>query len=296
MNAIKSFANNAFGFVKNNVLIISIVVIFVIAIAIVLHYLWFNPNPKGCENYGQPGSCSLNSDCNYPNGTCNKDSQNNCTCTCAEGFFGTDCATKGVPWNSGNCMGPNTQFNGPARKGDNGQCVCPPGSWVSGTDSKYGFVQCFGCGETYGPYSGDKMCTLEWGNFDISTQNCYTIEHAKAQDPCQYEYNNIFTAEIGPGNTRGSVQAMRTCSSGESCHCGANLPGATQIVCGALGWVDPTVTYPKCDSNERPCPSYQCNPGSTTINGGTHEKPSRNKIAQSYNKNSQHPTLIKPVH
>jgi len=110
------------------------------------------PTPTCVSARGAPGTCDTDSDCNAPNGACQKNSEGACVCVCAPGYSGTKCQTKGIPYNSYQCMGPNKVPPNPPPGNKNGMCVCPPGSWASGVDPTTGqWVQCLGCAEGWGP-------------------------------------------------------------------------------------------------------------------------------------------------
>lgn len=59
----------------------------VAAAAIVIWYIFRRPSTK-CN-----GVCQANNDCNYPNGICNRDKNNNCSCVCNSGYSGQNCDT-----------------------------------------------------------------------------------------------------------------------------------------------------------------------------------------------------------
>lgn len=240
-------------------IIICAITIIVIAITIILYY-HFRPKGNKCLS-GVPGTCAIDKDCNYPNGVCYKNSNGECGCTCAPGFSGPNCQTQGIPYNSPQCMGPNSEYT-PGKTKD-GLCVCPPGNWASGTDAKYGYVQCLQCAGGWGPLGGKTPCSKKWTSTSIATQNCYGPNFTGS--PCASEYPQ-FSSQVGPTGQKGSVVDGGNCNSSNSCRCGITGGNAYQHTCAVSGWIDPNANQPTCatSSNERPCGSYTCNMGSST--------------------------------
>lgn len=237
-------------------IIICAVTVIVIAITIILYY-HFRPTGKKCVS-GVAGTCAIDKDCNYPNGVCYKNSNGECGCTCAPGFSGPNCQTQGIPYNSPQCMGPNSEYT-PSKTKD-GLCVCPPGNWASGTDSKYGYVQCLKCAGGWGPLGGKTPCSKKWTSTSISTQNCYGPNFTGS--PCTTEYPQ-YNSQIGPDGQSGSVVDGGNCNSPNSCRCGITGAKAYQHTCAINGWINPNTQQPTCatSGNERPCGSYTCNMG-----------------------------------
>jgi hypothetical protein len=238
-------------------LLIAAVVVIVLAVIVWLATRHPTPPSGGCKtNAGDPGTCNFDKDCNSPNGACYKDAAGVCGCVCSPGYSGVHCETKGVPWNSPHCMGPNTKW--PARKDKNGMCVCPPGNWAAGVDPKTGYVQCLKCAGDWGPLSGDTPCAQKWLAAQYLTQNCYT---AVNYDPCAAaaEYGYVLS-QTGPGGVKGSAASSGSCLGTQSCHCTSSASGATQAPCNVTGWLDPARPNEGCDPTtaERACSSYKC--------------------------------------
>lgn len=232
------------------------ITIIVIAASIIIYY-YTRPNNKKCVS-GVAGTCAIDKDCNFPNGVCYKNDNGECGCTCAPGYSGANCAVQGIPWNSPQCMGPNTEY--PPGKSPSGLCLCPPGNWASGTDPKYGFVQCLKCAGDWGPLSGNSPCSKKWTSTSTATQNCYGPNFTGT--PCTTEYPQ-YNSQVGPNGEKGSVTDGGNCQSSNSCRCGITGDGAYQHTCNINGWIDPTVPQPTCatSSKERQCSSYTCNMG-----------------------------------
>jgi hypothetical protein len=216
------------------------------------------PPSKKCVR-GDPGSCGLDSDCNFPNGQCFKNASGECGCICSPGFSGPNCEIKGIPYNSPQCMGPNTQWT--PGKDKNNLCVCPPGHWASGTDPKYGFVQCLKCAGSWGPLSGSTPCSTQWGTATYLANNCHGGGSSSACD----EFNYVLGQTAGPG-TSGSVNITGNCGTDKdlnSCRCDPNNSDTNvRALCNITGWLNPSIPNNQdCSKagDARPCGSYTCN-------------------------------------
>ena len=254
---------------KNKYIIaISVGVVILLSIAIWYFFREGPPPQKGCKaSPSDPGSCDLDVDCNAPNGQCYKDENGVCKCQCSEGFSGPNCKTSGIPYDSPHCMGPNSQW--PARKDKNGLCVCPVGTWASGEDPKYGYVQCLKCGGDWGPLSGDSPCQKKWMESNLVTTNCYgptiNLNTSVCNRPDEFGFT---TGQIGPNGEKGSsVYSNQKCSDTEGCRC-QNLKfsaGVSRPICNVSGWQNPSVTNQTCaeeTGKARPCSGYKCVTGS----------------------------------
>jgi hypothetical protein len=233
-----------------------------VIMAIAAYYVYTHgpkPKPTCVSESGAPGTCDTDKDCHAPNGVCKKGPEGACVCDCAPGYSGTHCKTKGVPWNSYNCMGPNkTPPNPSPRKDGNGLCVCPPGHWASGIDpATRQYVQCLNCSGDWGPLGVPIACTLKWANQEtVATNNCYSQDHESQKVACGLEYG-AFASETGPHGEKGGAYLAGLCDGGPPCSsCPSNKGG--QIECNLSGWVIPGKAFPTCGTAERPCSSYTC--------------------------------------
>jgi hypothetical protein len=210
-------------------------------------YYFLNRKSSTCSA-SDPGTCHSNIDCNN-NGVCDK---NNgiCACICDEGFSGTHCEIANVLWNSPHCMGPNTQW--PARKDKNNMCVCPPGHWTSGTDSKYGYVQCLKCDGNYGPLAGNAPCTYVWNTSNYLTNDCYNQNTDKVCS--EFDYLTKYT---GPNGEHAYTTPIDLCASSNACRC---VSSSSRSVCQVTGYLNPTRKSDTCSNanTSRVCSSYNC--------------------------------------
>jgi hypothetical protein len=219
------------------------------------------PTPTCVSARGAPGTCDTDSDCNAPNGACQKNSEGACVCVCAPGYSGAKCQTKGIPYNSYQCMGPNKVPPNPPPGNKNGMCVCPPGSWASGIDPTTGqWVQCLGCAEGWGPLGASNACTLQWKNGAvIYTNNCYQANFGEA---CSAEFGQ-FASQTGPNGEKGGASyqgefcAATSPSGNPSCSACTAAGGSTQVGCTVSGWLNPNYPPVNCDQ-QRKCSSYSC--------------------------------------
>lgn len=231
----------------------------VIVSTIALYYKYNEPVKKCVVTRSADGTitggCELDSDCNAPNGQCWKNAQGQCGCVCKNGYSGDKCQTQGIPWNSPNCMGPNTQW--PARKDKNNMCVCPPGNWASDTIPGYGYVQCAKCAGDYGPLAGSAACQSQWGQQNLLSNTCITDNNSNQETWCADFLPN--TTYPPPGKT-GNVVALGKCgalNAPNSCRCSEH---AARAVCQVNGWVVPNGKNETCydDNVPRQCSSYNC--------------------------------------
>lgn len=254
-----------------------IVTVSVVAITIYVYYKsHHNTKCKSSttiDNKGNiaTGTCELDSDCNKvdPNGQCFKNAAGQCGCRCSHGFSGPTCEIKGIPWNDPGCMGPNKQ----SPKNKFGMCVCPNENWVSGTDPKYGQVQCLKCAGSgpneWGPYAATgapNACTAQWKQVNLISDTCVDRQ---TNTPSLFCADIASKYETGYPNYNGTVPKVvpsgQECI-GASCKCAGNtfqykVPSARGL-CTVTGWVEPGVTSQTCQdksvNTERPCSSYQC--------------------------------------
>lgn len=227
----------------------------VVAIALYAYYRSMNPVTRCVSDVNTPGSCELDTDCNAPNGQCWKNAEGVCGCVCSNGYSGPDCKTQGIPYDSPNCMGPNSQWT--PGKDKNGMCVCPPGNWASGTDPKYGYVQCLKCAGNWGPLAGDAPCTYQWGQQNLLSNTCITDENNNEMGWCADFNNQVLNP---PPGKSGQVKPLGKCgalNAPNSCRCSEH---SARALCQINGWVDPNGTNQTCydDNVPRKCSSYGC--------------------------------------
>ncbi len=246
-------------------------VLVALVIAAVAYWLTRPPQPPPTcvSNSGVPGTCNYNKDCHYPNGVCQKDSNGACVCICAPGYSGINCQTKGVPYDSYSCMGPNkSPPNPPAKKDGQGLCVCPSPNWAAGKDGNGTYVQCLGCAGDWGPLGSPDACSMKWTSVqNMVTNNCYNMDGAS--DPvsaCVAEYG-FYDKQVGPQGVHGSVSYTppNQCSpaGGPYASCSGCPPDGNTygpIPCDVTGWMPPGAKPPTCSttSTERPCSGYKC--------------------------------------
>ena len=257
-------------FSPNAVLIVLVLVV----IAVVAWVYWPSKPGKKCVSaLGATGDCESDSDC-ANGGHCKKDSTGKCVCVCAPGYSGPTCGITGVPVDSYNCMGLNQVPPNPApgsTGSPNNLCVCPPGNWVSGTDSTGQYVQCLKCADNWGPIDADDACTMQWTtDQQIATKNCYTLV-GDPGDPCIAEYDTYAQDTGGPGGAHGSVSTLGAgpCWLGAAAAC-SSCPGETsnwaRFGCSITGWTPPNADLPTCASEgARKCSSYSCPPPVSSI-------------------------------
>lgn len=257
---------------QKNPLVAPIVTILIILAAIMMYKKIDSSSSCSSPKYGgAPGSCELDADCNGANnaGLCVKyfnpiTGKSVCQCKCKYGWSGPNCETKGIPWNSPNCMGSNKQ---PARKDKNGMCVCPEGNWMPVNDSKIGMVQCGACAGVWGPDSATgapNACTAQWNTIDLPTNDCWAPNSNPTCDSSQFPSYFQYT---GPGGVKPSATLKNSCpESVQSCRCqisGESGGGAltNRAICAVTSWIDPNnkgVQTCKDFDIERQCDSYNC--------------------------------------
>ena len=215
-----------------------------------------NPTGNKCVNTGAPGSCELDKDCNAPNGQCFKNDQGECGCVCKVGFSGKNCEIKGVPWDSPNCMGPNSQW--PAKKDKDGMCVCPSENWADGQDPKFGYVQCLKCAGDWGPLAGDSPCMNKWMEKDLLGKRC--ISNSLTSEVAWCKEFGPLVQYPGPTGQQGTINLTKKCAGApytNSCRCSHDSSRGT---CQVTGWLPPNTLEQTCDGSmvERPCSGYEC--------------------------------------
>jgi len=256
---------------QKNPLVAPIVTVLIVLAAIMIYKKMCESSSCLSPKYGgAPGSCELDVDCNGANkgGICLKYFNPNtgvstCKCKCNVGWSGANCDTKGIPWNSPNCMGNNKQ---PAQKDKDGMCVCPNENWASVQDPILGLVQCGKCAGDWGPYSGTgaaEACTAKWNTIDLASNNCYS-DNALPTSTCDASNFPSYYKYTGPNNAAPSGVVKTACDdSYESCRC--RVPGqqplASRGICAITGWVNPSAKGVQACSDintERQCSSYNC--------------------------------------
>jgi len=223
--------------------------IFIVLLSSIVY--WTLNRVSGVCSPNDPGVCHSPADCNN-NGVCAKNN-GKCVCVCNDGYTGEHCEQQNIPWNSKNCMGPNTQW--PARKDKDGMCVCPPGNWADGVDKTYGYVKCLTCAGNYGPLAGNAPCTNMWQTANYLTNNCFS----KNTDEVCNEFKYL-TQYVGPNGERGYATPIELCES-SFCRCNpSKVKGYNRSVCQVTGYLDPNVLSQTCNGAniQRKCSSYNC--------------------------------------
>ncbi len=253
-----------------------IITVSVIVATVYVYYATTNPTGE-CKStsvngkVGDGGACELDSDCNKvdPNGQCYKNAVGVCGCRCGQGYSGSTCQIKGIPWNDPGCMGPNKQ----SPKNKSGLCVCPNENWVSGTDPKYGQVQCLKCGgegpNEWGPYAATgapNACSAQWKQVNLLSDTCV---YRQTTTPSLYCADVAAQYQTGYPNYKGDVPTVTYSQQGcigASCKCAGNtfeykVP-SERALCTVNGWVDPSVNTQTCAdksvNTERACSGYEC--------------------------------------
>jgi hypothetical protein len=249
----------------------AVLIVLVLVVIVVVAWIYWPPKPgKRCVSAaGAPtGDCDYDSDCEH-GGHCTKDPTGKCVCACAPGYSGKHCETTGVPYNSYNCMGPNQVPPNPApgsTGSPNNLCVCPPGNWVSGTDSTGQYVQCLKCADNWGPINAGDACTMQWTTAqNVVTRNCYGEQNFNndfGQAVCDAEFG-AYAQQTGPGNVQGSTVTQGPCSGYNQCNsCPGGYTESSTGMCTNTGWMLPSVTPVTCASvlnnPPRACSSYSC--------------------------------------
>lgn len=262
-----------------------IATVIILGVGILIYWKMTNP-VKRCTSPnkgGEPGSCELDVDCNSANkaGNCDKTSDGkSCQCYCAGGWSGPNCETHGIPWDSPNCMGMNSQSPKNTKPGD--MCVCPNDNWASGNgplkNGKNGYVQCLKCaGEganQWGPDPSvdkdDSACTAKWQTQNLVGQNCW--DGGLSMNQCMDEQRNPFYNYTGPNGENpvftpatGSDFQLGWCGVSKYpnvCSCG---PDGSKLrgVCTTTAWIPlGTPNIGGCQDssviNPRKCSSYTC--------------------------------------
>lgn len=227
----------------------------VVSVAVYVYYKTQNPVCTKCVSDKGNGTCETDGDCNAPNGQCWKNAAGQCGCVCSNGYSGVNCETKGIPWNSPNCMGPNSQWS--AKKDKNGMCMCPNNNWASGIDPKYGYVQCLKCAGNWGPLAGSSPCSSQWGQQNVLSNTCITNNNSNQAGWCN---DFLPQTQNPPAGQTGNVTLLGKCgapSDPNSCRC---AQPSSRVVCQVNGWVEPNGKNQTCfdDNVPRNCSSYGC--------------------------------------